>query len=291
VALPLLLAGAFAVLPGRSAEAVRAQRIDASRPAEPLTPGARRALLDTYAPLVLLASGERALPAHAEWYLAQSKLEPGHLQGSEAARAWSPDARLRPSHAARGGSPDAADWTVYGHVYRADDGGVLVQYWFFYAFNKFHGFGDHEADWEHVTVRIGADGRPLGAWYAHHDDNAPGAWVPWRWLSREGTHPVVLSAEGTHASYARRSDVPFYDSTCSSARVEEAGAGGCRVWRTWSGTTGGVRDLGTRDAPGTAYLLWPGRWGAEAGLDDDGAGPPGPAFQPGWCSRGAAGCA
>jgi hypothetical protein len=289
----LFLAGcSLALLPALSTEPNGAGVVAApaaERAAAPLDPPARRALLDTYAPVVLLADRERALPAHAEWYLAQARILLGRKHPA-ARRAWVEDARLLPLRSARDGSPDAADWTTYGHVYRAGDGGVLLQYWFFYPYNRFHGFGDHEADWEHVTLRLGPDGRPQGAWYARHGANAPGVWSPWSKLAREGSHPVVLAASGSHASYASEGEVPWYESVCPTSRPQLAADLGCRVWRTWSGTSGGVVDLGSRDRPGVAYLLWPGRWGAEGGIADDGAGPPGPAFQPGWCSRGAAGC-
>lgn len=261
--------------------------------AEPLSSSGRRALLEQYAPLVLLARGERALPAAVDWYLARSRLvQPRNAVVVARAGRGGPDGlpRLRPSPGALGGSADPADWTIYGHAYRAADGGLLLQYWFFYPFNKFHGFFDHEADWEHVTVRLGPEGRPRGAWYARHDKNAPGVWVSWSGMAREGTHPVVLSARGSHASYARPGAVAWYDEVCPTLRPERAAARGCRVWRSWSGATGGVVDLGTLEDPGVPWLSWAGRWGAEGGVDDDGAGPPGPAFQPGWCSGGAAGC-
>ena len=261
------------------------------RAGEPLSSGGRRALLEAFAPVVLLAPGERSLPTSVEWYLARARLErPGRplqqVSLAEAART----ERLRPWPAARGGSPLPADWTVYGHAYRAPDGGVLLQYWFFYAYNVFLGFGDHEADWEHLTVRIDPRGRPLGAWYARHDSNAPGVWTPWESLRRDGAHPVVLSARGSHASYARPDEVSWFDSTCPTVRLEQAARRGCRVWRTWVGSTGGVMDFGSLDAPSARFVLWPGRWGADGGIADQEGGPPGPAFQPGWCSGGGPAC-
>jgi hypothetical protein len=193
--------------------------------------------------------------------------------------------------AARAGSADRRDWTVYGHAYRAADGGTLLQYWFFNAFNDFHGFGDHEADWEHVTVRLSPGGRPVGAWYARHDENAPGVWFDWDALAHEGAHAVVLSARGSHASYTAPGDAAWFDRVCSTSHTERAAAQGCRLWRTWDGSAGGVRDLGTRRVPGARFLEWPGRWGADGGIGDQEGGPPGPAFQTGWCSGGAPGCA
>lgn len=292
--LPLLVLAvlALAVVPATSLESEGTGALAGAGPEDQtnplLGPSARRALLDAYAPLVLLAPGERALPAHAEWYFAQTRLLPGR-RGATAGRAWAEDARLEPRGSALGGSPHPADWTTYGHVYRAEDGGVLLQYWFFYPYNSFHRVGNHDADWEHITVHVGPDGRPRGAWYARHEFNAPGVWFPWSKLVREGSHPVVLAASGSHASYANVPEVPWYESVCTTTRTEEAPARGCRIWRTWSGASGGIEDLGSREEPGVEYLLWPGRWGAKGGVAKGGA-PAGPAFQPGWCSRGAAGC-
>jgi Vacuolar protein sorting-associated protein 62 len=58
-------------------------------------------------------------------------------------------------------------------------------------------FGRHEGDWEHITVRLGPDLRLLGVFYAQHGDSV---WVEQPPLV-DGTHPIVLSALNSHASY------------------------------------------------------------------------------------------
>ncbi len=254
------------------------------------------ALLERFAPLVLLAPDERARPANVEWYLARARFEPRASSMTQAAllgdRAAGPAAhvpRLRPSAAARAGSPDPHDWVTYAHAYGASGGGLVLQYWFFYPFNDgrlLHALLDHEGDWEHVSVLVGADGAPRGAWYAHHRDCAPGRWYPWASLAREGDHPVVLSALGTHASYAAPADVPWYDRACRTRDPARAPALGCSAWRTWLATSGGIVDTGPRDEPRPAarFIAWPGAWGASRDA------PPGPAFQAGWCAHGAPGC-
>src|SRR6266536_3666222 len=187
------------------------------------------ALLARFAPLVLLEPRERAMPANVDWYLARAQLEPDlrpevHVTQASLLGNWDAAlrtlgrevARLRPNHAARPGSPDPRDWIVYGHVYPAQDGGVLVQYWFFYPFNDFLAVFNHEGDWEHVTVRLDRALRPVGAWYARHRRSAPGKWFAWNDLAREGDHPVALSARGSHASYADHDEVPWYDRVCAT---------------------------------------------------------------------------
>ena len=261
------------------------------------------ALLTRYAPLVLLHPTEPALPASTAWLLARSELEPAPGPRPRVLAAsvlgllsWpkpveDPAARLHPHGVDHSGSGDPADWVVYGHAYPAAGGGVMLQYWFFYAFNDAYGLFDHEGDWEHVTVKLGPSLSPEGAFYARHNDSHPGVWFPWSALSREGDHPVVLSGRGTHASYASTAEVPTWERTCDTTWPAAAAAGGCRLWRTWAQETGGVLNVGERAAPRVPFIAWPGRWGATGrlGFDSRALPPRGPAFQRGWCSGAAEG--
>lgn len=59
-------------------------------------------------------------------------------------------------------------------------------------------FGRHEADWEHITVRLDPSGqRMLGVFYSQHHGSV--------WVEKppmvDGTHPVALSALNSHACY------------------------------------------------------------------------------------------
>jgi len=262
-------------------------------------------LLARYAPVVLLHATEPARPGSTDWLLARADLEPapGPRRRVLAASilgvlAWpkpveDPAARIHPNAQARAGSRDPADWIAYGHAYPAAGGGVLLQYWFFYPFNDAYGVFDHEGDWEHVTVRLDAALSPEGVHYAAHVDSHPGVFVRWSALSREGEHPIVLSARGTHASYAAVADVPFFDRVCPTSDPARAAELGCLVWRTSDAGSGGVVNLGERAAPRVPFLVWPGRWGSTGrlGLDSRTDPPRGPAFQLGWCDRAAAqGC-
>lgn len=96
---------------------------------------------------------------------------------------------------------------------------IDIKYIFFYPFNGFQvfrigvlsgfstkkrnfewaRFARHEGDWEHITVRLDPSGQVLqGVFYAQHSGSA--------WVSNppliDGTHPVVMSALNSHASYA-----------------------------------------------------------------------------------------
>ena len=289
----LALAGLLACLGARAVD----------RDGDGLDDALEDALLARYAPLVLLHPSEPALPASTDWLLARSELEPAPGPRPRILAAsilgllsWpkpveDPAARLHPRGADHAGSAQPADWVVYGHAYPASGGGVMLQYWFFYAFNDAYGVFDHEGDWEHVTVKLDASLAPEGAWYARHHDSHPGVWFAWPALAREGEHPVVLSGRGTHASYATTAEVPDWERTCATTWPAAAAAGGCRVWRTWARGTGGVVNVGERTAPRVPFIAWPGRWGATGrlGLDSHGGPPRGPAFQLGWCSGAAEG--
>ncbi|MGC3996596.1 MAG: Vps62-related protein [Anaeromyxobacter sp.] len=293
--LALLLAAAAWLLP-----AAHARGADVDR--DGLDDGLEDQLLARHAPVVLLAPGEQALPASVAWTLARAPVEaprpprPRVMHASVVAPLTAlllPDldvaeAHLRLAGALRDGSAEAGEWRAYGHAYRAPDGGVLLGYWFFYPFNDAFWAFDHEGDWEHVTVRLDASGRPLGAWFAQHGDCAPGRWSAWSALAQEGGHPVVLSARGTHASYPSIEAAPLWERVCAVREPSAAAGAGCRAWHTLEG---GVVNMGERGAPREGFVVWPGRWGATGGFGREGpaAAPEGPAFQPGWCAEGAPG--
>jgi hypothetical protein len=271
-----------------------------------LDDAAAQALLERFAPLVLLAPSEPVHPADVDWFLARSRLDPDPWPQPKVTQAsllgdWAAILRarkrnvavLRPSPTARSGSLDPRRWVTYGHVYPAAGDGLMLQFWFFYPFNDGYFVFDHEGDWEHVTVRLDGALEPLGAYFARHGDNAPGRWSPWVALAREGEHPVVLSARGTHASYASPGDVRWYDRACSTRDPAQAERAGCSVWRTWDrGRAGGVLLTGSRERPrsGARFIAWPGEWGATGHLGLPGGAPLGPAFQRGWCAMGTADC-
>jgi hypothetical protein len=87
--------------------------------------------------------------------------------------------------------------TVQFHVTRYDDtGDYAVQYWFLYIFN--YRLNEHESDWEQITVRVDADEKPVSALYSAHEG---GNTRPWAQVEKEGEHPVVYPALGSHANY------------------------------------------------------------------------------------------
>lgn len=111
--------------------------------------------------------------------------------------------------------PTELHYPYYGRVVR-EAGWLVLQYWFFYPFNNwrsgFFGANDHEADWEMIGVYLEEDAddvRPAWVAYASHDfhgDDLRRAWDDRAELDRDGEHPVVYVAAGSHAAYFRRGE-------------------------------------------------------------------------------------
>ena len=105
---------------------------------------------------------------------------------------------------------EGARHVYYGRVVRRN-GWIVLQYWFFYAFNDwrsaFYGANDHEADWESVCIYLWEDetGALKPEWIACAAHDEAGNDLRRRWddpdLEKIGDHPVVYAAAGSHANY------------------------------------------------------------------------------------------
>lgn len=236
-----------------------------------------------FAPVVVLDGKDWTRPASVQWLLSRLRVGARHDEAPK------PGLRLAlfPPRLQRG-SRNPRDWKTYVHTYASRNGQRLhVQYWFFYPYNDGSWIFDHEGDWEHVTVTLDNAGRPLGVHAAQHGHNAPGQWRRWQDVTKlHGTHPRILSAKGSHASYFDESDVGWRD---TSSRCAPSDKDCARVlWNTWEG--GGLTQLGERHSPREAFMMkYRGRWGALGSLPGM-SGPRGPAFQSSWCFDGDAGC-
>jgi hypothetical protein len=118
----------------------------------------------------------------------------------------------------------------------------------------------HEGDWERITVYLSSNGKAVGAAYHQHQGAEP---LRWNKLEREDGHPVVYSAQGSHASLPRTKD--------ALDRADDKG----RSWRTWDNLV----DVHQ------AWFGFGGAWG-KPGPIADATGPLGPsewkrAWQPG----------
>jgi hypothetical protein len=83
--------------------------------------------------------------------------------------------------------------------------GLVVQYWFFYYFNQFNDL--HEGDWEGMQIAFdGSTPRealatgPSEIALFQHEGGEKGSWDDPK-VQKEGTHPVVYPAAGSHATF------------------------------------------------------------------------------------------
>ena len=178
---------------------------------------------------------------------------------------------LQPPDDATHAGTAPSGWRVYVHVKKSTlvTGGFDVQYWFFYAYNDAAATINHEADWEHITVTTDAAGAFQSAWYAQHNSGARYTAAQLLW---NGNHPIVYSADGTHASYKG-------PGTWAGPVVPDYCYDGGPVWQTWTNFV----NVGETAAPlnGQSFIKYGGRWG-EIGELEDTSGPPTPSVQGSW---------
>ena len=245
------------------------------------------ALAARFAPAVILDPQEANRPASIGWLLSRIG-GVGHLDADRGS--FPPEVRA--------GSADPRDWVTYVHVYPRTDGRINVQYWFFYTYNEGPLFFDHDSDWEHITVEVEPSGVPRGVYFAQHGNNNPGVFRPWDQVRKVGDpmggkvggktgemgeHPVVLSARGTHASYADQASLAWFEHASGCTAADHCAD---QLWRTWLG--GGLVNIGERAAPLAApeALAFAGRWGSPGRFLRSRSAPPGPSHQHGFSTDG-----
>lgn len=157
--------------------------------------------------------------------------------------------------------------------------GFALQYWFFWYFNQFNDL--HEGDWEGMQLSFesnttaGALGEePSEVIVFQHAGGERASWGDGK-VQKEGTHPVVYPAAGSHAT--------FYDSAVYLGNGQNGSGVGC------DNTSEPLRELRLRPVllPETApehgafqWLSYRGRWGEkEKGYNN---GPTGPVTKTVW---------
>jgi hypothetical protein len=140
--------------------------------------------------------------------------------------------------------------------------GHFITFWFFYAYNAGPvpgGADNHEGDWERISVKLNANNRATHVAYFQH--NGPPEEKKWKDVPRSGTHPIVFSAKGSHASYF----------TAGSHGLGPGGivkdkTGKGAQWKTWQHM---------QNARAQDWYGFGGAWG-EVGNYKDTTGPQGP---------------
>jgi hypothetical protein len=92
---------------------------------------------------------------------------------------------------------------VYAHVFTSVDDCIVIQYWFFYLYNK--GFWNyHEGDWEMVQLILPDKSSPPS--HVGYSQHYGGHRKVWSDVDKTADHPRVFVANGTHASYYSLND-------------------------------------------------------------------------------------
>jgi hypothetical protein len=169
---------------------------------------------------------------------------------------------------------------TYAHVAREPNhDGFALQFWFFWYFNQFNDL--HEADWEGMQLSFESDTvegalgeEPSEIILFQHAGGERADWEDPK-VKKEGTHPVVYPAAGSHAT--------FYDSAVYIENGQHGSGVGC------DNTSEPLRELALRPVllPETAseegpfkWLSYRGRWGErEKGFNN---GPTGPVTKTVW---------
>jgi hypothetical protein len=169
---------------------------------------------------------------------------------------------------------------TYAHLAREPNhDGFALQYWFFWYFNQFNDL--HEGDWEGMQLTFASNTasaalaeEPSEIIVFQHAGGERAGWKDPK-VQKEGTHPVVYPAAGSHAT--------FYDSAVYVQNGQNGSGVGC------DNTTEPLRELRPRPIllPETAppsgrfeWLTYDGRWGErEAGFNN---GPTGPQTKTVW---------
>ncbi len=150
---------------------------------------------------------------------------------------------------------------TYAHIARQTGRtGLAVQYWFFWYFNQFNDL--HEGDWEGMQV-VFESSNPARALRAgpsevglfQHGGGEKASWSDGK-VEKEGTHPVVYAAAGSHAT--------FYDDAVYVENGRKGSGVGC------DNTSAPLRRIAVHPVqvpthPGPhsrfAWLTYEGRWG------------------------------
>ncbi|HEX3608432.1 MAG TPA: hypothetical protein VHU14_01990 [Solirubrobacterales bacterium] len=173
-----------------------------------------------------------------------------------------------------------APTTTYAHIARqVGRPGLALQYWFFWYFNQFNDL--HEGDWEGMQITFEANSArgalakgPSEMILFQHAGGERAGWEDSK-VEKEGTHPVVYPAAGSHAT--------FYDSTVYVQNGSNGSGVGC------DNTSEPLRELRVHPIavptfPTTTgrfkWLTYFGHWGQEEkGFNN---GPTGPLTKTQW---------
>ncbi len=161
----------------------------------------------------------------------------------------------------------------YTYHYRVARAGeyLILQYWFFYAYNNWAtphgGVNDHEGDWETIMLFFprGAT-EPEFAAYSAHEYKGKKITLPWNEVAKRGTHSEVWVGRGSHANYFKPAIYDLADYAKGDGITVGFGK------HKWTAREPLLADKWVQD--------YAGGWGVRYGVGN--SGPTGPAFKEAW---------
>ena len=170
-----------------------------------------------YEPYLHFAAGEKFFPTDANYHIIKSELYEKKSDDSNELIERFPDVATIAQYTTEnyflnntlGGYKEIAEDykqnresfgdKIYAHV-TSEAGYIVVQYWFFYAFNP-GTLNQHQGDWEMIEIVLDSTETPQYAVYSQHH---AGEMADWKDVEKvDETHPRVYVALGSHASYFR----------------------------------------------------------------------------------------
>jgi hypothetical protein len=169
---------------------------------------------------------------------------------------------------------------VYAHLAKENGrDGIALQYWFYWYFNQFNDL--HESDWEGMQIVFDAD-TPAAALKANPEEmilfqHAGGERAHWNddKVEKEGNHPVVYPAAGSHATFYQSAIFPQNGSNGSGVGCDNTSA----PLRELNPETVLLPDRPT-DRGQFAWLSFYGHWGQKEKSFNN--GPTGPQTKDQW---------
>jgi hypothetical protein len=169
-------------------------------------------------------------------------------------------------------------------VYYEALAGHYITYWFFYAYNEgpFNGVAgvardidNHEGDWERISVHLDSSNRATGVAYYQHEGNKL---LSWDKVPKQGTHPIVYSAKGSHASYESTGTKKIETNILGHGThtADDQASQSTQAWQTWKHLT---------DVKRQKWYGYGGAWGqvgnpvVDKVVHDETTGPQGPSHK------------
>lgn len=183
-------------------------------------------LVKRFAPIIYFNTEEKYLMTSAEWFIERANLVNNETKESvQATMNNLPIGKANENKfhlelhdsSVRGGDLSVAK--AYVHAKIMDNIYLDLQYWFLYAYNgpgtakaggsifgvehtgesSLKPLGEHQGDWEHITVRLNLSSLELNSVY--FSQHSGGQWVLPHDLEIENGHIVIYSSLNGHASY------------------------------------------------------------------------------------------